>query len=227
MVQEHAVGRIIDIDTAGTATIKVALPNLNHALDRQYSDVEIILPDGRKISPQQRRKCYALLGEISEYINGIRNTDTVEDTKRMMKLDFVLKMMESQERKMFSLANCDVSTAREFITYLIDFIIKNDIPSSVSLLDNCEDIGKYIYACLVNRKCCICGKHADVHHVTGSKIGAGNNRDEVHHLGREVLPLCREHHQSCHADEKGFIDKHHLQPIKLDEALCKKLHLKK
>jgi hypothetical protein len=144
----------------------------------------------------------------------------------MMKFDFVLKMMESQERKMFSLANCDVSTAREFITYLIDFIIKNDIPSSISLLDNCEDISKYIYACLANRKCCICGQHADVHHVTGSKIGAGNDRDEVHHLGREVLPLCREHHEICHNDEKSFIEKYHLEPIELTAELCKKLHLK-
>jgi hypothetical protein len=226
MVNEHTLGRIVDIDTDGTATIRAVLPNLNRALDRKYSDVEIILPDGREISPQQRRKCYALLGEIAEYINGIRSSETVEDTKQMMKFDFILKMMESQERKMFSLANCDVSTAREFITYLIDFIIKNDIPSSVSLLDNCEDISRYIYACLVNRKCCICGKHADIHHVDGSRVGMGNDREEVHHLGREVLPLCREHHEICHNDEKAFIEKYHLQPVKLDKALCKKLKLK-
>jgi hypothetical protein len=226
MVNEHTLGRIVDIDTDGTATIRAVLPNLNRALDRKYSDVEIILPDGRKISPQQRRKCYALLGEIAEYINGIRSSETVEDTKQMMKFDFILKMMESQERKMFSLANCDVSTAREFITYLIDFIIKNDIPSSVSLLDNCEDISRYIYACLVNRKCCICGKHADIHHVDGSRVGMGNDREEVHHLGREVLPLCREHHEVCHNDEKAFIEKYHLEPIELTAELCKKLHLK-
>jgi hypothetical protein len=55
----------------------------------------------------------------------------------------------------------------------------------------------------------------------------GNDRTEVHHLGREILPLCREHHTICHNDEKGFIEKYHLQKIKLDEALCKKLKLKK
>jgi len=220
MVNEHALGRIVDIDTDGTATIKAVLPNLNHALDRQYSDVEIILPDGRKISPQQRRKCYALLGEISEYINGIRNTDTVEDTKRMMKLDFVLKMMESQERKMFSLANCDVSTAREFITYLIDFIIKNDIPSSVSLLDNCEDIGKYIYACLANKKCCICGKHADLHHV--QSVGSQGYRDKINHIGLDALPLCREHHTESHKiGQESFMGKYHLQPVKIDKKIAK------
>jgi hypothetical protein len=226
MVNEHTLGRIVDIDTDGTATIRAVLPNLNRALDRKYSDVEIILPDGRKISPQQRRKCYALLGEIAEYINGIRSSETVEDTKQMMKFDFILKMMESQERKMFSLANCDVSTAREFITYLIDFIIKNDIPSSVSLLDNCEDISRYIYACLVNRKCCICGKHADLHHVDA--VGSGNNRNEIHHLGRLALPLCREHHIASHkAGQQSFMAKYHLEPIALDEKLCKIYGLKK
>lgn len=227
MINEHALGRIVDIDESGVATIKAALPNLNHALDRKYNDVEIILPDGRKITPKQRRKCYALLGEIADHVDGIRNESTVEDAKSMMKWEFVLNRMESQERRLFSLANCDETTARNFIDYLIEFIIKNDIPSSVSLLDNCEDISKYIYACLVNRKCCICGKHADVHHVGGSRVGMGNDREEVHHLGREVLPLCREHHEVCHNDEKAFIEKYHLQPIKLDEILCKKLHLKK
>jgi hypothetical protein len=84
-----------------------------------------------------------------------------------------------------------------------------------------------IYACCMNRKCCVCGKPADIHHITGSKIGMGNDRTEVHHLGREVLPLCREHHEICHSDEKTFMEKYHLQPVKLDEALCKKLKLKK
>jgi hypothetical protein len=226
MVNEHTLGRIVDIDTDGTATIKAVLPNLDHALDRQYSDVEIILPDGRKISPQQRRKCYALIGEIAEYVDGIRTYETVEDTKQMMKWEFVLNRMESQERRLFSLANCDVTTAKNFIDYLIQFIIKNDIPTSVSLIDNCEDINAYIYACLVNKKCCICGKHADLHHV--DTVGSGNNRNKIHHLGRLALPLCREHHTESHkAGQQSFMAKYHLEPIALDEKLCKIYGLKK
>ena len=37
--------------------------------------------------------------------------------EEFLKLDFMLKRMESMERKIFSLANCDVTTAREFINY--------------------------------------------------------------------------------------------------------------
>ena len=226
MINERTTGHIVKIDESGAATITAVLPNLFHACDRKYDTVEIILPDGRRISPEQRRKIYALLGEIAEFVDGVRNAETVEDAKNVMKWEFVLKRMESQERKLFSLSDCDMTTAREFITYLIEFIIKNDIPTKVSLLEHCEDVGRYVLACLYSRKCCVCGKHADVHHVTGSKIGAGNNRDEVHHLGREVLPLCREHHEICHNDEKSFIEKYHLEPIELTAELCKKLHLK-
>lgn len=226
MIQEHALGKIVDIKEGGEAVIIASLPSITRALDRKYSDVEIILPDGRRITPQQRKKIYCLIGEIADYIEGIKNAETVESTKTMMKWEFVLNRMESQERKLFSLSTCDESTAREFITYLLDFIVKNDIPMSVSPID-CEDIGRYVYACAANRRCCVCGRPADIHHTTGSKIGMGNDRTEVHHLGREVLPLCRKHHDDCHHDEKTFMEKYHLQPVKLDEALCKKLKLKK
>lgn len=227
MIHEHCIGRISEIGEDGSVVIKAMLPNLYHAILRQYEDVEIILPDGRRISPEQRRKIYALIGEVAEYCEGFKNAETIEETKMMLKWQFLLERLESQERRLFSLSNCDVTLAREFITYVIDFIIKHDIPTKVSLLDHCEDIGKYIYSCLMNRKCCICGKDADIHHITGSKIGMGNIREEVHHLGREVLPLCRSHHTECHNDERGFMDKYHLEAIALDEALCRKLKLKK
>jgi hypothetical protein len=220
MINEHALGHIVDISEGGVATIKATLPNLYHALDRKYNEVEIILPDGRRISPEQRRKCYALIGEIAEFIEGFRTSETIEDTKQVMKWDFILKRMESQERQLFSLSSCDMSTAREFITYLIEFIVKNDIPTKVPLIEQCEDIGKYIYACMINKRCCICGKPADLHHVDA--IGMGNDRDEVIHIGREALPLCRDHH--VHLHEKGnkdFIETYHLQPVKIDKKIAK------
>lgn len=228
MIQEHAIGYIQDIKENGTAVIHAALPSLMRAFDRRYNEVEIIFNDGRRITAMQRKKIFALLAEISEFVHGDRENAEVEETKEMMKWEFILSRMESQERRLFSLSNVDETTAREFITYLIDFIIKNDIPTAVPLLENCEDIAKYIYACAANRKCCVCGKPADIHHCEGSRIGMGNDRNEVHHLGREVLPLCRVHHDEVHQHgEAGFIEKYHLQPVKLDEALCKKLRLKK
>lgn len=228
MIQTHVIGLIVDLLKDGTAVIKAKIPNIEQALRRGFLKVEIILWDGRRISPEQRRKCYALLGEIAEYTDGIRTAETVDEQKRLLKMEFMLKRMEATERRMFSLADCDMSTAREFITYLIDFIIANDIPTRVPLIDNCDDIAAYMYACTMYRKCAVCGKAADIHHCEGSRIGAGVDRTKVHQLGREVLPLCRVHHTELHGmAESEFIAKYHLQKVKLDEQLCKRLRFKK
>lgn len=228
MIQEHVVGFIVDLLKDGTAVIKAKIPNIEQALRRGFLKVEIILWDGRRISPEQRRKCYALLGEIAEYTDGIRTAETVDEQKRLLKMEFMLRRMEATERRMFSLADCDMSTAREFITYLIDFIIANDIPTRVPLIDNCDDIAAYMYACTMHRKCAVCGKAADIHHCEGSRIGAGVDREKVHQLGREVLPLCHVHHTELHAmPESEFVKKYHLQAVKLDEQLCKRLKFRK
>lgn len=228
MIQENVLGEIVGVDETGIATIKAAIPDLNRAIIRKYKTVQITFDDGRKISCTQRRKCYALLGEIAEYTDGIRTAETVDEQKRLLKMEFMLRRMEATERRMFSLSDCDMSTAREFITYLIDFIIANDIPTRARLIDNCDDIAAYMYACTMHRKCAVCGKAADIHHCEGSRIGAGVDRDKVHQLGREVLPLCRVHHTECHTmPESEFVKKYHLQKVKLDEALCKRLKLRR
>lgn len=228
MIQTHVIGLIVDLLKDGTAVIKAKIPNIEQALRRGFLKVEIILWDGRRISPEQRRKCYALLGEIAEYTDGIRTAETVDEQKRLLKMEFMLRRMEATERRMFSLSDCDMSTAREFITYLIDFIIANDIPTRVPLIDNCDDIAAYMYACTMHRKCSVCGKAADIHHCEGSRIGAGVDREKVHQLGREVLPLCRVHHTELHTmPESEFMKKYHLQKVRLDEALCKRLKLRR
>ena len=228
MIQESVVGKITDINETGVASIKAIVPDMNRAVLRKYSTVHIIFDDGRRISCTQRRKCYALLGEIAEYTDGIRTADTVDEQKRLLKMEFMLRRMEATERRMFSLADCDMSTAREFITYLIDFIIANDIPTRVPLIDNCDDIAAYMYACTMHRKCAVCGKAADIHHCEGSRIGAGVDRTKVHQLGREVLPLCRVHHTELHGmAESEFIAKYHLEKVKLDEALCRRLKFRR
>jgi hypothetical protein len=220
MINEHTLGHIVDIDEGGTATIKAVLPNIFHACDRKYDSVEIILPDGRRISPEQRRHCYILISEIAEFIEGYRTAETIEDTKRMLKLEFMVRRMEDIERRMFSLSDTSMTVAREFITFLIDFIIRHDIPTKVSLLEHCEDVGRYVYSSMVNKKCCICGKPADLHHV--QSVGSQGYRDKINHIGLEALPLCREHHTESHA--KGqieFIKQYHLEPIKIDAKISK------
>lgn len=220
MINEHTLGHIVDISEGGVATIKATLPNLYHAIDRKYNDVEIILPDGRRITPEQRRKCYAIIKEISDFVNGQHEAADIEETKEIMKWDFLLSRLESQERKLFSLSNVDVTTARNFIDYLLEFCVKNNVPMQISPLEYCEDISKYLYACMVNKKCCICGKPADLHHV--QSVGSQGYRDKINHIGLDALPLCRVHHTESHKiGQESFMGKYHLQPVKIDKKIAK------
>lgn len=220
MIQEHVTGTVRDITEDGTAVIHAALADPLRAMLRAYHTVEIILPDGRRISPEQRRKVYALIGEVAEYVDGIRSAGTIESTKKTLKMEFMLSRMEGMERRLFSLSDCDVTTARAFINFLVEFIIENDIPTRVPLIENCEDIVAYVYACLMNKKCAVCGRHADLHHV--DVVGMGRNRKEICHIGMRALPLCREHHTEIHRIGQGdFLKRYILEPVRIDERIAK------
>lgn len=226
MVEEQITGKVVDIDADGTLTIKAGVPSIDRALLRQYKDCLIVLDDGRHISPVQRRKIYALIGEIDEYVNGIRTEAGMEEQKAILKMEFMLKRMTDAERRVFSLSNCSVTVATNFIGFLIDFILANDIPTRFPLYEQADDIERYVYACLMNKKCAVCGRKSDLHHVDA--VGMGNNRNKVHHMGRRALPLCREHHTELHAKgNETFMKLYHLEPVVLDEKLCKIYGLKR
>ena len=124
----------------------------------------------------------------------------------------------------FSLSNVDMTTSKEFINYLIEFCFQHNIGTKDTLLTQTDDIGKYLYQCLEYRKCAICNKLADVHHV--DRVGMGMNRQEIAHVGMKAIALCREHHMQAHQNEKRLFDAYHVYGIKLDSYLCKRLNLK-
>ena len=208
-------GRIEDYGADGSVYIRAIIPDIGRACLRKYDEVQVGLPDGRRITPEQRRKAYALMNEIAEWMG-----DIPEYVKRLMKIEFMVSRMQAIKKELFSLSDCDVTTAKEFITYLIDFIIEHDVPTRKPLIELCDDINRYVYACLICKKCAVCGRHAELHHVTA--IGAGRNRNEVLQIGMEVLPLCREHHTESHqTGQKSFMAKYHLQAIELTKEIGK------
>lgn len=209
-------GRIEDYGADGSVYIRAIIPDIGRACLRKYDEVQVGLPDGRRITPEQRRKAYALMNEIAEWMG-----DLPEYVKRLMKMEFMVTRMQALEKHIFSLSDCDMTTAREFINYLIDFIIEHDVPTQTPLIELCEDISKYVYACLMHKKCVVCGSNkVDLHHV--SAIGAGRDRKTVYQIGMPVLPLCREHHMESHnIGQKSFMDRYHLKPIGLTVEIGK------
>ncbi len=187
---------------------------------RKIFDAEIRFDDGRTITAEQRKKAYAIIKEISMW-SGFYP----DEAKEWMKFYFTCEYGQFDS---FSLSDCSVTVARDFISYLIDFCLRNDIPCRDGLKDLTDDIDRYLYSCLTNKRCCICGKFADFHHCEGSRVGMGRDRKEVPLIGVDGMALCRNHHSECHTiGELTFNNKYHVYGIKVDEKLCSILNRKK
>lgn len=212
---EIITGKILRYNEDGSVIIHAALPSLERACLRQYSEVTIGLPDGRTITPEQRRKAYALMGEIVEW-----SGHTLDQTKLIMKRQFMDEHMHALEKQLFSLADCDLTTAREFISYLIEFILTFDVPTHVPLVELCEDVKQYVYACVMHIKCAVCGLKTEFHHV--DRVGMGRNRVSICHLGMRCLPLCARHHKDIEIiGHSKFVELYHLEPIEITAEIAK------
>lgn len=201
-------------------TVIPQTPIERELMQKNVEDIEIRLNDGRVISAIQRRKIYAVCRDISEW-----SGHEVMELKDILKSMFIVDSESAYLADGFSLSDTDVTTARQFLDYLIKFCFRWDVPTRKPLISQAEEVGKYLYYCLEFRQCAICRKPAYVHHVTGSKIGMGRNRDELCHIGMRAIALCREHHDMAHTDEKKLFENNHVYGIKLDRYLVKKLQL--
>ena len=183
---------------------------------RGYRECLVQPIDSRPLSDRQRKMCYALIGEISDYTGQGKHS-----TKQYMKIRFLADDFGETADRIFSLANAPMSLVCAFQRYLVRFMVEFDIPSQKSLLEYVDDVPDYIYACLIAKKCCITGRPADLHHV--HRIGMGRDRDDIIHEGMEVLPLCRELHQEAHTmSDREFFEKYHLPGgVVMDKTLCR------
>ena len=119
-----------------------------------------------------------------------------------------------------------MTTARLFITYLIDFCILHGVDVGEPLYQLSEDIPRYVWACLMNKRCAVCGRKAELHHVDA--VGMGRNRKEICHVGMRALPLCREHHTEIHnVGQEDFLRRYFLEPVKIDERIADVYRLRK
>lgn len=148
---------------------------------------ELRLDDGRHISTEQRKKAYATMRDISDFTGY-----PPEECKEWLKYLYISQTGEPY----FSLSDCSVDTARDFISTILEFAIKWGIPLSEQAILRADDIGRYLYFCLVHKKCCVCGRPGEIHHVDA--IGMGRDRETVDDRGYRKMCLCRLHHTIAH-----------------------------
>lgn len=187
----HATGRIDGVkeDNSGTVLL-VTIPGekLQDTLIRKrIRNTELRFDDGRTISADQRKKAYATIRDIADYTGYLP-----EDQKEWLKYLHISRT----GCEYFSLSDCTMDTAREFINTILEFAIENGIPLSDLAINRTDDIGKYLYYCIMNEKCCICGKDGEIHHVDA--IGMGNDRRVFDDSSCRKMCLCRTHHTIAH-----------------------------
>ena len=209
-------GRIVDYDErTGELVIRAKYDDIGILTKREYSSCNIRLIDSRKLSSKQRNTCYALLREIADF-SGMSE----DRTKNIMKIKFMTEVFRDTAEEMFSLSDAPMSVVCEFERFLVRFILDWDIPCHMPLYSFVDDVGDYLYACLLSKKCCICGLHSDIHHV--DRVGMGRDREEIIHMGMEALPLCRIHHTEIHnMGESAWMAKYHIDKgIEIDAAIA-------
>lgn len=194
----------------GELLLRPTDPISRELLQKQVSTIEIRLVDGREITPHQRRAIFATINDISLWCGH----DPLY-LREHLSWDYWMK----NGLEPFSLSDCTMTDASGFLDYLIDFVMRHDVPLKESLLNRIDDVGRYMYHCIEHSKCAVCGQPGEVHHV--DTVGAnGGNRARIIHIGLRAVCLCRIHHEEAHTNENRFFSQHHLEPIKLDKYLC-------
>lgn len=213
-------GTIKEVREDGTAIIQANI-NLTQYIHRDYKECYVDYIDSRPLSDKQRKMCYALINAIADW-----SGSSTREIKEAFKLEFWADRVETLADKVFSLSNAPMSLVAEFQRFLIAFIIENNVPVKRPLLEYVDDIDHYVYMCLIHKKCVVCGRKADLHHI--DTVGMGNDRTEIQHEGKEAISLCREHHTEYHGiGQSAFYSKYHLEGgVKIDRTICKIYNLK-
>lgn len=214
------MSEVITNGTAYDSDRGVVVYTTRPAVDNLSNEVRVVWADARMRSPEQIRKAWALMTEIAEY-----QGQDKEDVYREQSAAFSLKHLELLQGQLFHLSTATVSEARAFITLLIEIIVEYGIPTHEPLYGLCDDLERYMYVCLINKKCAVCGKKAELHHY--DRVGMGNNRNEINHIGMRAMAVCREHHREIDTiGQRVFDEKYHLIPIAIDEKIAKTYRLR-
>lgn len=171
-------------------------------------NAEIRIDDNRTITVDQRKKIFATIKDIALYTG-----HHPEDLRAILLYDYCIDTGEIP----FSLSNCSISQARDYITFIIDFILKHNIPLSDAALSRTDDIDKYLYGCIKHKRCCICGRNGETHHY--DSIGMGNDRKTVDDSKYRKIQLCRKHHSEAHTIGRDtFEKKYHVYGVTYQEG---------
>jgi hypothetical protein len=207
----HELARITGYKPVQEGTyLQIFIPgkNLMEPIEeKQMRNCLVWLDDGRHISAEQRKKAYATINDIAAYTG-----EVPEVMKEWLKYLYIYRT----GAEYFSFSDCSMDTAREFINVILDYALEMGIPLADFALERTDDIGHYLYACLKIKKCVICGRPGEIHHVDA--IGMGNDRRTLDDSQHRKICLCRTHHTEAHTTGvESFTNKYKVYGIKYAE----------
>lgn len=204
MIIRGVIKKTKNIDENTQALIQFEQDVLDKISKYGTSTLEIRIDDGRTISNNQRAKIFATIKDLSNYTG-----DEPEYLKEFLKYDYCSTTGE----RYFSLSDCSIDTAREFISHILEFALRENIPLSDLGLNRTDDINRYLAGCIKHKVCCICGKKpSDLHHT--QTLGMGADRRIYDDSNNEKIQLCRQHHNEAHQiGVKAFTEKYKVYGI--------------
>lgn len=209
-------GREMKIELAEDLNIERLQTVYHGHIGARYCELRFL--DPRSFSVDQRKYYYALLGDISAFTGHL--IEEVDDNTR-----WKFKALTGRN---ISLSNGSNNTKDDVVlltnialdlAFELNVLLSNKIPIPDKNLEY------YFYKCLTHRKCCICGKHADIDHFDET-VGMGNNRDKVDKTKYTYCALCRSHHTEKHTiGLVAFRNKYHVYGITLSAETIKRLNI--
>lgn len=207
-----------------TLPVEKVYPGLKQQIEERLSHYLIKVIPVKRLSKAQNGLIHVLLKQFGEELGW-----TMQDMKEYQKEQFAL----SRDLEKFSTANCDMEMANDFIAFIIEQALENEINLYVlnkhdnrykSILKVDKTTERYVIACLRAKTCAICGrKGVDLHHwkTIASAAGAYENDDG---LKTPFMSLCRIHHNEFHEiGQKEFEEKYHIEGVWLNPQLVYEL----
>ena len=207
-----------------TLPVEKVYPGLKQLIEERLNHYPIKVIPVKRLSKVQNSLIHVLLKQFGEELGW-----TMQDMKEYQKEQFAL----SRDLGKFSTANCDMEMANDFIAFIIEQALENEINLYVlnkhdnrykSILKVDKTTERYVIACLRAKTCAICGrKGADLHHwkTIASAAGAYENDDG---LKTPFMSLCRIHHNEFHEiGQKEFEEKYHIEGVWLNPQLVYEL----
>lgn len=207
-----------------TLPVEKVYPGLKQLIEERLNHYPIKVIPVKRLSKAQNGLIHVLLKQFGEELGW-----TMQDMKEYQKEQFAL----SRDLEKFSTANCDMEMANDFIAFIIEQALENEINLYVlnkhdnrykSILKVDKTTERYVIACLRAKTCAICGrKGVDLHHwkTIASAAGAYENDDG---LKTPFMSLCRIHHNEFHdKGQKEFEEKYHIEGVWLNPQLVYEL----